>query len=413
MKPPLKSSSSKSFFSLVLSFVWECLTSVKLTVLYLFILFVLVAFGTFYQIDYGLHAAQQKFFYSWIILVFDFIPFPGAQTIMWLISISIFCNSFKNFKWRLKKLGILLLHFGVLFLLMGAFFVHYFSKESFLALQEGEIKNTTESYHSWEIAFWEKGDSALKTVQAYTIHSKSIGENFTFTLPKTKTTHTNQTTQINKTEDSTTNIFSLKVANYYRNSLIIEGGSIYPHRLEKEVEKNQPALFLQYSIEEEKKEKAQDKRSEKNEEIKTINTVLVGDLSLPLTIKIDNREFSLSFRRERLQFPFKMKLIDFKKELYYQTETPKSYESSVEIVEDQQSPRETRIYMNNPLRMEDYTFYQSSFIVDPQTGQETSVFSVVKNSFRLFPYISSGIVTLGLVLHFCLMFFLSIQNRKN
>ena len=53
--------------------------------------------------------------------------------------------------------------------------------------------------------------------------------------------------------------------------------------------------------------------------------------------------------------------------------------------------------MNEPLRHEGYTFFQASF---SQTAQgETSVLAVVQNYGRLFPYISSIIMSLGLLIH--------------
>jgi hypothetical protein len=53
--------------------------------------------------------------------------------------------------------------------------------------------------------------------------------------------------------------------------------------------------------------------------------------------------------------------------------------------------------MNEPLRHKGYTFFQSSFIEGPDS--ETSVFAVVKNYGRLFPYISSIIMCVGLLFH--------------
>ena len=55
------------------------------------------------------------------------------------------------------------------------------------------------------------------------------------------------------------------------------------------------------------------------------------------------------------------------------------------------------IKMNEPLRHKGYTFYQSSFIESPDG--ETSVLAAVKNYGRLFPYISSIIMCIGLLLH--------------
>jgi hypothetical protein len=53
--------------------------------------------------------------------------------------------------------------------------------------------------------------------------------------------------------------------------------------------------------------------------------------------------------------------------------------------------------MNEPLRHSGYTFFQASFIEG--LDKEATVLAVVKNYGRLFPYISSIIMSVGLLLH--------------
>ena len=74
----------------------------------------------------------------------------------------------------------------------------------------------------------------------------------------------------------------------------------------------------------------------------------------------------------------------------------KSYSSDINLIENGISKR-ILIKMNNPLRHNGYTFYQSSFIESPDG--ETTVLAVVKNYGRLFPYISSIIMCVGLLFH--------------
>ena len=57
--------------------------------------------------------------------------------------------------------------------------------------------------------------------------------------------------------------------------------------------------------------------------------------------------------------------------------------------------------MNEPLRHKGYTFFQASFIDD--TEIETTVLATVKNYGRLFPYISSIIMSVGLLIHLLVM----------
>jgi hypothetical protein len=53
--------------------------------------------------------------------------------------------------------------------------------------------------------------------------------------------------------------------------------------------------------------------------------------------------------------------------------------------------------MNEPMRYRSYTFYQSSFSIRPDG--EFSILSVVQNKGRIFPYISSAIIFIGLLTH--------------
>ena len=53
--------------------------------------------------------------------------------------------------------------------------------------------------------------------------------------------------------------------------------------------------------------------------------------------------------------------------------------------------------MNAPLRYKGYTLYQASF-AELQDGREATVLAVVQNYGRLFPYISSIIMCIGVLL---------------
>ena len=82
------------------------------------------------------------------------------------------------------------------------------------------------------------------------------------------------------------------------------------------------------------------------------------------------------------------------------TNIAKSFSSDVNLIEND-IPRRTLIKMNEPLRYKGYTFFQASFIDDSEI--ETTVLAAVKNYGRLFPYISSIIMSVGLLIHLLLM----------
>ena len=65
--------------------------------------------------------------------------------------------------------------------------------------------------------------------------------------------------------------------------------------------------------------------------------------------------------------------------------------------------------MNEPLRHYDYTFYQASFIEDGD--KQTTVLATVKNYGRMFPYISSIIMCVGILFHMLIM--ISLRRKGN
>ena len=121
--------------------------------------------------------------------------------------------------------------------------------------------------------------------------------------------------------------------------------------------------------------------------------------TVPQTISLNNQNYVITLRHKRSYLPFSIELLDFKKVLHSGTEIAKSYSSEINLIE-YGTTRRILIQMNEPLRHKGYTFYQSSFIEAP--GGETTILAAVKNYGRLFPYISSIIMCIGLLFHLSL-----------
>src|SRR5690606_15184251 len=59
-----------------------------------------------------------------------------------------------------KKLGLWIVHGGLLLLLVGGFITEQMAVESQLTLAEGQTGHYTTSYHEWEVAVWTtRGDT--------------------------------------------------------------------------------------------------------------------------------------------------------------------------------------------------------------------------------------------------------------
>lgn len=106
---------------------------------------------------------------------------------------------------------------------------------------------------------------------------------------------------------------------------------------------------------------------------------------------------NLVLRRERTYLPFKLELTQFIHERYPGSAIPKHFSSRINIYDaDGHYDRSAEIYMNHPLHFQGRTFYQASF------GQNDtlSVLHMVENPSWPLPYLSSILVTVGLLIQF-------------
>ena len=339
-------------------------TSLRITAFCLIILFILTAWGTVYQIEYGLYAAQKRFFYSFFFLASGFFPLPGAQLILWILAVNLIADLALNFKRRFSKLGIFLIHGGILILLAGAFVTYYTGEESYLPLYEGEKADTSRDYRKWEIAAWKINDSQINDIYAYPVD----------TLPL----------------DQVVNFPSLNLNLVLRQSLSHASRLPQPREGEpdlarlterKNPSENLPGVMVHLSLD--------------GEDL-GLETLWGADRD-PLVLKGKTHDIAMELRRLRYSLPVTLELIDFRREEHQGTDIPKSYESSL-IVKEAGVTRKAKVYMNHPLRVANYTFYQASFNEDRRGEQ--SVFAVVKNTWWILPYLSSGLIAMGLLIHF-------------
>jgi len=114
------------------------LASLKLAVVLLLLLGALVIGGTVYQAASGLYAAQRDVFGSWLILLYGVIPLPGMLLVSSLLFVNLLAAALFRLHYRWRDAGLLLIHYGLLLLIGGGFFIASVSKEYSLTLREGE-----------------------------------------------------------------------------------------------------------------------------------------------------------------------------------------------------------------------------------------------------------------------------------
>ena len=340
-------------------------------------LIILVFFGTIAQKDIGLYASQMKYFSSFYFLFLGFIPLPGGRLVLLLMTVNLFSSMFKRNLWQLKKIGIVIVHLGGLLLLVGGGLTAYFSSEGNMVIAEGEATNYVDDYHNMELTFV---NNSLKDSIEYTVVDESLlyeGSRF-------------QIFDEGPEIYIISNIKNVRIENrispadsIYKG--LLEKFVLLPKKPEPENTQNRPALI--YKIE-----------GTSNGSDGIYGLFLGQGLNDPYKIK--DQIFHSEYRRERTYVPFDIELIDFEKIMHPGTNVAKSFSSDVNLIEND-IPRRTLIKMNEPLRHKGYTFFQASFIEDSDV--ETTVLATVKNYGRLFPYISSIIMSIGLLIHLLLM----------
>ncbi len=360
----------------------KLLSSARITVVCLFLLFILTFWGTVAQVQQGLYVAQERFFNSFFFLAGGFLPFPGAQLVLWILFVNLLCmiivrfNTYRQWSYA----GILIIHFGLVLYFVSAFIVFHVSRESNVHLREGQGTNVSTSYSEWELVYW-AGEGKEHQVTVFDAKYFKSGFKIPFQNPD----------------------FTLSVKQFYPNSDAFSDGS--GKKNPRILNATGISLLTPKPILKEKEQNIAGGVFDLKFNDKSHTLVLFGAESEPTTVSITGKNYYFILRHKRYPLPFTIKLDHFKVEFHPGTEVARTYESLVTISTGSLE-RQVRIFMNNPLRYKDYTLYQASYDVDSM-GRQYSTLAVVKNFARILPYIACLVVFFGLALHFLMQAFLS------
>ncbi|MBW8889577.1 MAG: cytochrome c biogenesis protein ResB [Fibrobacteres bacterium] len=344
-----------------------------ITLICLLILFALIFFGTLYQADHGLFEAQKRFFGYGIVLVGGFFPLPGASLVIWILSIQLAVMMTVQLTWRLNRIGLWIVHLGIMALLVGGFITQMLAVESQLTLAEGETGHFTTAYHEFELAFWEsRGDT--NSVFAWGSDALQPGRQLDI-LPYGARITVHAYYQ-------NSDAFTTQATNgpHYLNGSGI--GLLEQRKPEKEVTQNAPGVIFTLS------EPGQPDRE----------VLLYAQEPRPLSLTLAGKKVFAQLRLKHYPLPFSLKLNRFVKNLHPGTDIPSSFESYADLTENGSS-RPVKVWMNNPLRTYGFTFFQASY-AQAEGQANKSTFAVVTNPGRVLPYVSSITVFAGLLLHF-------------
>jgi hypothetical protein len=344
---------------------------------------VLVFWGTLAQVHLGLYRAQNEFFRSFFIFWQPAgsslrIPiFPGGYFIGGLLLLNLVAAHTRYYQSGLKKIGIVMIHVGVVLLLAGQFLTDFLSTESSLHMRNGETRNFSEADRNFELAVIDTTDKDSDKVVA--VPGQFLAQGGEIRPPELP--------------------FVLKVKTFFPNSSLTEkpaegyqgvktsagfGSDVWWRELPRETvmeKRDMPSGIIELVTSQ-----------------GSLGTFLVsGFLSRPQEFAHDGRKYELELRPERFYKPFSLHLVEFKHDKYPGTDIPKNFSSRVRLQRpDTGEDREVLIYMNSPLRYWGETYYQASFDPDDQG----TILQVVHNPSWLTPYFSCVLVGAGLVVQF-------------
>lgn len=346
-----------------------------------FIMLYLIA-GTVSQKFIGLYRSTDLFFSGWIEWI-GYIPIPGFFTIMAIFTINLFFRFLFKSPWTWNKAGLHLTHFGALLLIVGGLVTAMTTKEGFLVIPEGGTQSIASDYNKRSLVLFE-GNTLLAAVPFHKLHK---GQNFSFAgLDITIADKCNNCgIQENKQEDDS--VIKQSMAKFMQLTDKDE-------EIEPEMNMNGLTLDIQTT-----------------QQDKPHRYLAFEGMPKPITIEaIQNdqstKTIDILLGKEQWPLPFSITLKDFEKMNYPGTDQAKGYRSQVVLETDDLSwPFE--ISMNNPLRYNGYSVYQSSFDIKGD-GTEISVFAVVYNQGHIIAYISTLILCAGLLLHVYIYY----KNRR-
>ena len=145
--------------------------SLELTITLLVLSILLIFFGTLAQIDQGVWTVVNDYFRSWFVWV-DFqmffprtnkvpgaFPFPGGWLLGNLILTNLIIAHFQRFNLSKQKIGLFLIHTGLILLLVGEGVTALMAEESMMSIDEGSSSNYSEDIRHPELAFVDTRDA--------------------------------------------------------------------------------------------------------------------------------------------------------------------------------------------------------------------------------------------------------------
>jgi len=376
--------------------ILQSLSSLKLTIALMILAMVLIYAGTWAQVDADVWTVQKQYFHSFFTWIGFQIFFPrpqpgqphipggfpmlGGYSIAILMLANLLAAHVYTFNLTARRIGIILIHLGLIVLLIGEILTSQLQVESRMTIDEGSFANYTEDSRNIELALVDPSPADHDNV--VTISGARLARGGTI--------------------DDARLPFSVRVDTFFPNSVLVGpnqappsakplatagagvGVSVVGRPRVSGTEANAmdvPSAYVTLM---------------KNGQ--SLGTYLVSlYIDRPQVVRAGDSTFHLQLRFARHYKPYTIHLLDFRHDRYLGTEIARNFSSRVRLVDPRNNvDREVLIWMNHPLRYDGETFYQASF----KPGDKTTILQVVRNPSWLMPYIACIIGTIGLLVHF-------------
>jgi len=359
----------------------------------LFLLFVLTILGTLHQVDHGLYDAKQTFFNSWFLWTEvggTHIPwFPGGVASMGLLTLNLIVGGILRIRWQWRNIGVIIIHFGIVFMMLAGLVKMTNSEEGHLTLWEIDRPSTSwadhrsdhfQSYTDWEVAIWEADGAPQATERIIpNDHLVDLEEDGQRTFH-----HPDLPFELTLKGFVPNCDVMPKGPQWEATGEVIEGFGILTLPEEKEAERNIAGIHAEVAV---------------GGEVQ--RAILYGAQRLPWVFEAGGKTWAVDLRHTRHPMPYEIRLEKFVKEDHPGISMAKAYRSEVSRI-DATGIERVLIQMNEPLREGGLVLFQTNW--GPQQGVTKgpwySVFTVVRNPSDKWPEYAMWVITLGLVIAF-------------
>lgn len=270
------------------------------------------------------------------IMVYDATWYEG---VMLLLTLSLVGIMYKYKMW--KKFGAFIVHLAFVAILVGAALTRYFGYEGVIHIREGLSENemlTVKSYFS------------IKTEKEFLEYPLALG-------------------QIGN--------------NYFSYETMVEGKVLHinykSYHAGAKGELNTLIVEARY-----------------DNKLKTVKIEGgAGWIEPPVVVRFDDVEIELAWGSKVIALPFSFKLLDFELQRYPGSQSPSSYASELEVI-DNSTTFPYRIFMNHPLTYKGYKFFQSSYDLD----EKGTILEVNKDPGKWPTYFGYFLLCVGFVGNF-------------